>query len=157
MLQASGSKLTETHTSTQGPQNVLGTLFHEKGKTYKYVCNSEGAAFAASRAVSVDVTDDDNYSVRYPDAASEPVVGVTLSAIPDGGYGWIQVGGKATVAFDGAGTDAAAKALVQAYGTAGKCQGVDMTSATEVAGAFGIAYAAETTDADIEVYLKGLS
>lgn len=156
MLVAPGSKLTATHTSTEGPQNVLGTLHFEKGKVYKYVKNSEGAAFAAARCVSMDVTDNDNYGVRYPDAASEPVVGVTISAIPDGGYGWIQIGGKATVAFDGAGTDSAAKALVQAYGTAGKCQGVVMTSATEVAGAFGIAYSASTTDVDLEVYLKGM-
>jgi len=156
-LQALGSRLTDTQTSTDGPKNVLGEIFHHQGKAYKYVKNSSAGAFAVNRLVSYDLTADDGTSVIYPAAAFvRSAAGVTLSAIPASGFGWIQVGGYATCDFDGAGADSVAGAPVTSYDTIGKCQGIDVTVASQVASKCGFAYDASTTDVTLEVFLAGL-
>ncbi len=150
-----GNKYTDVTTSAEGPKNVLGEVAWDRGKAYKYV--KAGAAVAANRAVALDLTADDGYTVIYPAAtSSKSVVGITQAAIASGGYGWVQVHGYAAPDFDGTSTDATAGNPVVAFDTLGKVVGCDVTVATSVAGAFGVALDALTTDGTLEVFLRGL-
>lgn len=151
-----GSRFTDVQTSTEGPLGgVLGQVVWDRGNAYKYI--KAGAALAANRMAAYDLTADDGYTCIYPAATgNKNVAGKTMAAIASGGYGWIQLHGYALVDFDGASTDATAGNPVVAYDTIGKVIGADVTVATSVAGAFGVAYDASTTDSTIEVFLRGL-
>lgn len=155
-LQLPGSRFTDFQTSTEGPKNRLGERILDAGKLYEYVKNVEGGALTANKLVKYDETELDGTSVQLTDAADTNVAGVSLSAIPDDGFGWIQKSGVADVDMDGAGADTVVGNLIMSHGTDGECQGVDATVAAEVAAACGIALQASTTDATIKVMLKGL-
>lgn len=151
-----GGAYTDVQTSTEGPTaGTLGQVVWDRGKAYKYV--KAQAALATNRMVAYDTGNDDGYSVIYPAAtAAKNVAGKTMAAIASGGYGWIQCHGYCAPDFDGASTDATAGNPVVAYDTIGKIVGCDVTVATSVAGSFGIAYDAATTDGTLEVFLRGL-
>lgn len=157
MIHCLGHPIDAVRTSTEGPAHDPGTVVWVKGKAYKYVKNGESSALTVNKAVVYSTAADDGTTVLLPASAGlMNVAGVTRGAIPASGYGWIQVHGYGTVDFDGAGTDAAAGQPIQTYGSAGKVQGVDTTVAAQVAAGFGIALDAETTDASLEVFLRGL-
>lgn len=150
-----GNRFTDVTTSTEGPVEVLGQVVWHQGKAYKYV--KAGAALAANRMCAYSLTGDDGTTVIYPAAtADKNVAGLTMAAIASGGYGWIQVHGYCAPDFDGGSTDATAGLPVIAYDTIGKVIGCDVTVATQVAGAFGVALDASTTDGTLEVFLRGL-
>lgn len=152
---AAGSKFNEVQTSTEGPVSQLGEVVWDKGKAYKYV--KAGAAITANRMVALDLTADDGVTVIPPAAtAAKNVVGLAMAAIASGGFGWVQVHGYCAPDFDGTSTDATAGNPVVAFDTVGKVIGCDVTVATSVAGAFGVALDASTTDGTLEVFLRGL-
>lgn len=152
---AAGHPFNAVRTSTEGAAHDLGQIVWHQGKAYKYV--KAGAALAANRCAAYDLTADDGATVIYPAATgAKNVAGVTQAAIASGGFGWIQVHGYAAPDFDGASTDATAGNPVVAYDTIGKVIGCDVTVATSVAGAFGVALDAATTDGTLEVFLRGL-
>lgn len=101
-----GVVLTRVKTSTEGPEFALGTIHRNyDGKQYKYVKFNNGAGNVASVAgnfcyyygvsgasagdtttVTMDVTDSIGVGA-----------GVFQAVIADGGYGWIQTRGPATL------------------------------------------------------------
>lgn len=152
-----GSRFTDTHTATEGAKNQLGQVAWDKGKAYKYVKNVNASAMTAARLCIYDLTADDGYSVDVPGAANaKHVAGVTVSAIPASGFGWILVHGYGLCRFDGAGTATTAGNPVQTFGTAGLCQGVDVTVATQVASAVGVALDTTSSTSDLEVFVRGV-
>lgn len=102
-----GVSLTAVRTSTEGPEFDVGTRYVAKnGKEYKYVEFNNGAGNVASVAGNFSY----NYAVSGAAAAgNEDIVtmdvtdsggigaGVFQAVIADGGYGWIQTGGLATL------------------------------------------------------------
>lgn len=106
-MQLIGPNLTEVRTSAEGPAFALGTIHSDAatGKTYKYVKYNNGAGDVASVAGNFCY----NYAVSGASAGQYTEVtmditdsggigmGVFQAVIPDGGYGWIQVGGVATL------------------------------------------------------------
>lgn len=93
-------------------------------------------------------------------AMAVDVAGIGIGTIPASSYGWIQFAGHcAKVIGDPEnGVDIVAGAGVVTYGAAGKCQGADMTVATNVAGIFGVAQEGTTSGSaqEVAVFLKGL-
>lgn len=150
-----GSRYTDVQTSTEGPLGgVLGQVVWDRGKAYKYI--KAGAAIAANRAVSLDLTADDGVTCIPPAATNTQVVGISQAAIASGGFGWIQCHGFAAPDFDGTSTDATAGNPVVAFGTLGRVIGADITVLASMNGAFGVALDAATTDGTLEVFLRGL-
>ena len=106
MTYLAGVNLTNVRTSTEGPEFKLGTVHRAyDGKAYKYVQFNDGVGNVASVAgnfayyyavsgvsagqydiVTMDVTDSGNIGA-----------GVFQAVIADGGYGWIQTKGVATL------------------------------------------------------------
>lgn len=104
-----GINPTTTKTSTEGPEFFLGTIGKvvDEGvtKVYKYVQYNVGAGTIAAVAGRVA----SYYAPSGASAGSDTVVtmdgsdtanlgaGVLQAVIPSGGYGWIQIRGKATL------------------------------------------------------------
>ena len=106
MSYITGMKLDAVRTSSEGPEFKLGTVGRTSdGKQYKYVQFNNGVGDVASVAgnfayyyavsgasagqidiVTMDVTDSGGVGA-----------GVFQAVIPDGGYGWIQTKGPATL------------------------------------------------------------
>ena len=106
MSYIAGMKLDDVRTSSEGPEFKLGTVGRTSdGKQYKYVQFNNGVGDVASVAgnfayyyavsgasagqidiVTMDVTDSGGVGA-----------GVFQAVIPDGGYGWIQTKGPATL------------------------------------------------------------
>ncbi len=106
MSHTAGVLLTNVRTSTEGPEVAVGTVHRDyDGKQYKYVNFNNGAGSVASVAgnfayyyavsgasagqvdiVTMDVTDSGGIGA-----------GVFQAVIADGGYGWIQTKGDATL------------------------------------------------------------
>lgn len=108
-----GIDITKTRTSTEGPEFALGTIGQvfanpstgASSKRYKYVQYNAGAGTVAAVAGRVA----GYYAPGGVSAGSDTVVtmdisdtallgaGVLQAVIPASGYGWIQIGGKATL------------------------------------------------------------
>lgn len=101
-----GVKLTAVRTSAEGPQFKLGTVFRNyDGKQYKYVQFNDGVGNVASVAGNfayyyapsgVSAGAVDVVTMDLSDSASVGA-GVFQAVIADGGYGWIQTRGPATL------------------------------------------------------------
>jgi hypothetical protein len=101
-----GVNLTAVRTSTEGPQFKLGTVFRNyDGKQYKYVQFNDGAGNVASVAGNfayyyavggVSAGQTDIVTMDLSDSANVGA-GVFQAVIADGGYGWIQTRGPATL------------------------------------------------------------
>ena len=106
------TKLTDTHTSTQGPKEPLGCIREEAGKKYKYVLYDNGTAnltMAAGNILCYLASDTTltTVSVDESDCFDVLMAGVAISVIPDGGYGWMQIAGLSGIlTTDIAGTPA---------------------------------------------------
>lgn len=103
-----GMDLTKVKTSTEGPEFRLGTLGTTSvGKTYKYVKFNNGVGDVASVAGNVayyyGVSGDavtggyENNEVTMDLTDGYMGAGVFQAIIADGGYGWLQVRGAATL------------------------------------------------------------
>ena len=117
-----GMDVTKVRTSAEGPEFTVGTIGRdaETGYMYKYVKFDNGVGNVASVAgkfayyfgssgttVTMDLSDSKNVGA-----------GVFQAVIADGGYGWVQVSGIATLVVDlTAGT--AGQALTPAGATDG--------------------------------------
>jgi len=91
--------LTEVRTNAQGPAQDLGTIRDEGDKGYKYVQYTQGddtVACAAGVVVGYDATDgyEENLVTANVSDSLGQGAGVALAAIPELGYGWIQIWGK---------------------------------------------------------------
>ena len=106
MSYAAGVTLTNTRTSTEGPEFKLGTVWQSyDGKKYKYVQYDTAAGGIAAAAGNVAYY----YAPSGASAGSTTKVtsdlsdsagvgaGVLQAVIPDEGYGWVQVTGPATL------------------------------------------------------------
>lgn len=105
-MHIAGMNLTNTRTSTEGPEFALGTkgMSHD-GKVYKYVQYDTAAGSVAAVAGNVAYY----YAPGGVSAGSFTKVtsdlsdsaglgaGVLQAVIPDEGYGWIQIKGPATL------------------------------------------------------------
>lgn len=103
-----GMDLTKVKTSTEGPEFRLGTLgTTSAGKTYKYVKFNNGVGDVASVAGNVayyyGVSGDavtggyENNEVTMDLTDGYMGAGVFQAVIADGGFGWLQVRGAATL------------------------------------------------------------
>lgn len=106
MSYITGVKLTNTRTSTEGPEFALGTIYQDyTGKKYKYVQYDTAAGTVAAAAGNVAYY----YAPSGASAGSTTKVtsdlsdsagagaGVLQAVIPDEGYGWVQITGPATL------------------------------------------------------------
>ena len=106
MSYLTGVKLDRVATSTEGAEFAVGTVYRDyNGKQYKYVEFNNGAGNVASVAGNVCYY----YGVSGASAGDTTVVtmdvtdsigvgaGVFQAVIADGGYGWIQTKGPATL------------------------------------------------------------
>jgi hypothetical protein len=106
MSYLAGVLLTDVKTSTEGPEFALGTVHRDyDGKQYKYVQFNNGAGDVASVAGNACYY----YAVSGASAGQVDIVtmditdsggvgaGVFQAVIADGGYGWIQTKGDATL------------------------------------------------------------
>jgi hypothetical protein len=99
------TRLTDVHTSAEGPKETLGTIRFHGNKVYKYIRYRGGAGAVAavagnfcyyyapggtSTGVADEVTSDLSDS-------SEIGAGVLQAVIAADGYGWIQIQGVATL------------------------------------------------------------
>jgi hypothetical protein len=109
MSYITGVKLTNTRTSTEGPEFALGTIYQDyTGKKYKYVQYDTAAGTVAAVAGNVAYY----YAPSGASAGSTTKVtsdlsdsagvgaGVLQAVIPDEGYGWVQITGPATLTTD---------------------------------------------------------
>lgn len=103
-----GVDITKVKTSTEGPEFRLGTLARlSNGKAYKYVKYNDGVGNVAAVAgnvvyyygVSADAVTGgyENNEVTMDLTDGYLGAGVLQAVIADGGYGWIQIRGAATV------------------------------------------------------------
>ena len=105
-MNIAGIKLTNVRTSTEGPEFAVGTVGSTyDGKQYKYVKFNNGAGNVASVAGNVAYY----YAVSGASAGETTEVtmdvtdsggvgaGVFQAVIADGGYGWLQTRGVATL------------------------------------------------------------
>lgn len=99
--------VTDTYTSTQGAKWTLGSYREEDSKGYRFVAFDNGtgnvAAVSGDICYSFSATSPYTVTMDLTDAVGDTngVMGVFLSVIPDGGYGWIQTHGyHATVKTD---------------------------------------------------------
>ena len=105
-MNIAGIKLTNVRTSTEGPEFAVGTVGSTfDGKQYKYVKFNNGADNVASVAGNVAYY----YAVSGASAGETTEVtmdvtdsggvgaGVFQAVIADGGYGWLQTRGVATL------------------------------------------------------------
>lgn len=106
MSNLAGVNLTNVRTSTEGPEVAVGTVYRaSNGKQYKYVEFNNGAGDVASVAGNFAYY----YAVSGASAGQTTIVtmdvtdsggvgaGVFQAVIADGGYGWIQTKGVATL------------------------------------------------------------
>lgn len=106
MSYIAGMKLDRVRTSTEGPEFAVGTVGRTKdGKQYKYVEFNNGVGDVASVAGNFAYY----YAVSGASAGQTTIVtmdvtdsggvgaGVFQAVIADGGYGWIQTRGTATL------------------------------------------------------------
>lgn len=106
MSYIAGMKLDRVRTSTEGPEFAVGTVGRtQNGKQYKYVEFNNGAGDVASVAGNFAYY----YAVSGASAGQTTIVtmdvtdsggvgaGVFQAVIADGGYGWIQTRGTATL------------------------------------------------------------
>lgn len=106
MSHTAGVVLTRVRTSTEGPEFAVGTVHRANdGKQYKYVEFNNGAGDVASVAGNMAYY----YAVSGASAGQTTIVtmdvtdsggvgaGVFQAVIADGGYGWIQTKGVATL------------------------------------------------------------
>lgn len=106
MSYITGVKLTNTRTSTEGPEFALGTIYQDyTGKKYKYIQYDTAAGGVAAAAGNVAYY----YAPSGASAGSTTKVtsdlsdsagvgaGVLQAVIPDEGYGWVQITGPATL------------------------------------------------------------
>lgn len=106
MSNLAGVLLTRTRTSTEGQEFAVGTVYRAyDGKQYKYVEFNNGVGNVASVAGNVCYY----YAVSGASAGQITIVtmdvtdsggvgaGVFQAVIPDGGFGWIQTKGPATL------------------------------------------------------------
>lgn len=106
MSHTAGVNLTNVRTSTEGPEVAVGTVHRaSNGKQYKYVEFNNGAGDVASVAGNFAYY----YAVSGASAGQTTIVtmdvtdsggvgaGVFQAVIADGGYGWIQTKGVATL------------------------------------------------------------
>jgi hypothetical protein len=99
-----GVNLTNVRTSAQGPEFRLGTVYRdEDGKQYKYVKYDNGTGnltcVAGNVAYYMGLTGSDSGTTVTMDLSDTGAVGagVFQGVIEDGGYGWIQTKGYATL------------------------------------------------------------
>ena len=106
-MQLIGPNLTQVRTSTEGAEFAVGTIHADvpSGKTYKYVKYNGGVGSVAAVAGNFVY----NYAVSGASAGQTTEVtmdltdsggigmGVLQAVIATGGFGWIQVGGVATL------------------------------------------------------------
>lgn len=101
-----GMKLDRVRTSTEGPEFKLGTIGRTNdGKKYKYVQFDNGAGNVASVAgnfayyLAVGGASAGQVDIVTMDLSDSAGVGagVFQAVIEDGGYGWIQISGPATL------------------------------------------------------------
>ncbi len=107
MSEIVGVNLTAVRTSTEGPEFAVGTVHRDpsNGKRYKYLKFDDGAGNVASVAGNVayyygasGAADADTYQEVTMDLTDAVLTaGVFMAVIADGGYGWIQTGGYATL------------------------------------------------------------
>lgn len=103
-----GMDVTKVRTSTEGPEFRLGTVGRKSdGKSYKYVKYNDGVGNVAAVAGNVvyyyGVSGDavtggyENNEVTMDLTDGYLGAGVLQAVIADGGYGWIQIRGPATL------------------------------------------------------------
>lgn len=106
MSYITGMKLTETRTSTEGPEFTLGTIgMTYDGKKYKYVQYDTAVGSVAAVAGNVAYyyapsgVSAGSYTKVTSDLSDSAGLGagVLQAVIPDEGYGWIQIKGPATI------------------------------------------------------------
>lgn len=138
MTQLIGPNLTAVRTSTEGPEFTVGTVHRDPatGKRYKYLKFNNGVGDVASVAGNVAyyygvsaAADANTYSTVTMDLTDAVMTaGVFQAVIADGGYGWIQTGGYATLTTAlTAGADGGR--LTHIGATDGTLDAVDTTSA----------------------------
>ena len=98
MSYIAGLNVTETRTSAEGPAHALGTVGQNSdGKKYKYVEYTAGAVAAVAGNVAGYVSESDTAVTADVSTTDRVGAGVLQAAIPDGGYGWVQISGAATI------------------------------------------------------------
>lgn len=106
MSYLAGMLLTETRTSTEGPEFKLGSIGQAyDGKKYKYVQYVGGAGSIAAVAGNVAYyyaaggTSAGQIDIVTSDLSDSAGVGagVLQAVIPASGYGWVQITGPATL------------------------------------------------------------
>lgn len=106
MSYISGMVLDRVRTSDEGPEFTLGTIGQTaNGKKYKYVQYESGAGSVAAAAGNVafyfgtsGASAGDTTKVTSDVTDSVGVgAGVLQAVIADGGYGWVQIKGPATL------------------------------------------------------------
>lgn len=106
-MQLMGVSLTQVKTNAEGPEFALGTIHSDAatGKTYKYVQYDTAAGSVAAVAgqfayyyapSGVSAGSTTKVTSDLSDSAGVGA-GVLQAVIADEGYGWIQVGGVATL------------------------------------------------------------
>ena len=106
MSYITGMVLDRVRTSAEGPEFKLGTIGQSyDGKKYKYLQYESGAGSVAAAAGNVafyygvsGASAGDTTKVTSDATDSVGVgAGVLQAVIPDGGYGWLQITGPATL------------------------------------------------------------
>lgn len=107
-MQLAGVNLTQVKTNAEGPEFALGTIYTaSNGKKYKYVQYDTAAGSVAAVAgqfayyyapSGVSAGSTTKVTSDLSDSAGVGA-GVLQAVIADEGYGWIQIGGEATLAL----------------------------------------------------------
>ena len=98
MSYIAGMLVTKTRTSTEGPEFALGSVGQDfSGKKYKYVGYTAGAVAAVAGNVAGYVAESNEQVTADVSTTARVGAGVLQAAIPDGGYGWVQITGPATL------------------------------------------------------------
>lgn len=116
--------VTDVRTSTQGPLYTLGQYREEDGKGYRYVKQSDATVTVTANSLAyLAASDTTGYTVcqDVSDSDANLVAGVYKAVIADGGYGWVQTRGPATVNTDGDDDIAIGDAIIAAAGD-GTCE-----------------------------------
>ncbi len=93
-----GIDLAETKTATEGPAFKLGTVGQNSdGKKYKYLEYAAGAVAAVIGNVASYLATSSTVCTADVSTSSRVGAGVLQAAIPDGGFGWVQITGPATI------------------------------------------------------------